>query len=260
MRPGRQTESGFTLIELLVVISIIAILAAILFPIFAQAREKARQAACLSNLKQIGAATMLYLQDYDETFPGGKLPIPFGWNLFVPGPTGTWENMTIKRFGNVALTSVAARLQPYAKNAEVFLDPNDPRGERFANYFAEKWDPQITRASYAWPNGLSLGWSRPGFPKGTLNDPGVPLRLAEITRPALLQMAEDAGYYHARNEPGEARKNICYADGHAKFSRAVDAWVKPEQQPWVWNLYNPRQPVNVEQPCSPTCAEQSLRD
>src|ERR671937_730178 len=57
---------GFTLIELLVVIAIIAILAAILFPVFAQARDKARSAACLSNLQQIGKALMMYAQDYDE--------------------------------------------------------------------------------------------------------------------------------------------------------------------------------------------------
>jgi prepilin-type N-terminal cleavage/methylation domain-containing protein/prepilin-type processing-associated H-X9-DG protein len=64
-----RRSGGFTLIELLVVIAIIAILAAILFPVFAQAREKARQTSCLSNNKQIGLATMMYIQDYDETFP-----------------------------------------------------------------------------------------------------------------------------------------------------------------------------------------------
>src|SRR5450756_518385 len=62
-------HDGFTLIELLVVIAIIAILAAILFPVFAQAREKARQITCVSNEKQIGLATLMYIQDYDETFP-----------------------------------------------------------------------------------------------------------------------------------------------------------------------------------------------
>src|SRR5687767_13625589 len=64
-----RKPTGFTLIELLVVIAIIAILAAILFPVFAQARAKARQASCLSNLKQLGTAVMLYTQDYEESYP-----------------------------------------------------------------------------------------------------------------------------------------------------------------------------------------------
>jgi prepilin-type N-terminal cleavage/methylation domain-containing protein/prepilin-type processing-associated H-X9-DG protein len=75
-------RQGFTLIELLVVIAIIAILAAILFPVFAQAREKARAITCMSNLKQIGLGTMQYTQDYDETFPidwGGGPP----WNVAI---------------------------------------------------------------------------------------------------------------------------------------------------------------------------------
>lgn len=69
MNNSKPYRTGFTLIELLVVIAIIAILAAILFPVFATAREKARQASCLSNLRQLGIATMMYTQDYDETFP-----------------------------------------------------------------------------------------------------------------------------------------------------------------------------------------------
>ncbi|WP_395141887.1 type II secretion system protein [Armatimonas sp.] len=67
--PKRHVQKGFTLIELLVVIAIIAILAAILFPVFAQARDKARATACLSNTKQLSLGVMMYAQDYDETLP-----------------------------------------------------------------------------------------------------------------------------------------------------------------------------------------------
>ena len=69
VRTRRAVKQGFTLIELLVVIAIIAILAAILFPVFAQAREKARQTSCLSNMKQLGISAMMYVQDYDESYP-----------------------------------------------------------------------------------------------------------------------------------------------------------------------------------------------
>src|SRR5262249_14289890 len=71
----RRRHSGFTLIELLVVIAIIAILAAILFPVFARAREQARRSACLSNMKQIGLGLGMYMQDYDQTFPPGGLKV-----------------------------------------------------------------------------------------------------------------------------------------------------------------------------------------
>ena len=68
---ARHPRRGFTLIELLVVIAIIAILAAILFPVFARAREQARRSVCLSNMKQIGLGLGMYMQDYDQTFPPG---------------------------------------------------------------------------------------------------------------------------------------------------------------------------------------------
>src|SRR5213082_1669007 len=107
----RRVRRGFTLIELLVVIAIIAILAAILFPVFAQAREKARQTSCLSNIKQLGLSAMMYVEDYDETYPGG----PGVASLWVPGPQGTWDKMVTKAYGDVAPTNVAGRLLPYVK-------------------------------------------------------------------------------------------------------------------------------------------------
>jgi prepilin-type N-terminal cleavage/methylation domain-containing protein/prepilin-type processing-associated H-X9-DG protein len=96
----RRQAAGFTLIELLVVIAIIAILAAILFPVFAQAREKARQTACLSNMRQMGTATMMYVQDCDETF----FPPTWGHRhwlfLLQPYIKGYPSNFTVPK-GNI---------------------------------------------------------------------------------------------------------------------------------------------------------------
>lgn len=105
--------SGFTLIELLVVIAIIAILAAILFPVFAQAREQARKTQCLSHAKQIGIALTMYRQDWDSRGPFG------GWEA---GPAGQFNTNgpTSKFFEDWQFT-----LQPYVKNAQMFRCPSD---------------------------------------------------------------------------------------------------------------------------------------
>lgn len=90
-------KNGFTLIELLVVIGVIAILAAILFPVFAKAREKARQAACASNLKQIGHALALYAQDYDETLPtNAPSPSKYAEELLRPYIAGRDVSVTFR--------------------------------------------------------------------------------------------------------------------------------------------------------------------
>ena len=100
----RGGKAAFTLIELLVVIAIIAILAAILFPVFAQAREKGRQASCMSNMKQMGLAVMQYAQDYEETNP-----MTCGYQ----GQSNWWD------------ASWVTVVQPYVKNIGVFHCPSD---------------------------------------------------------------------------------------------------------------------------------------
>lgn len=111
-----QSRTGFTLIELLVVIAIIAILAAILFPVFARAREQARKASCLSNLKQIGLAMSMYTSDWD-----GILPI-----------------ITDKPSENPGAPVLNYVLEPYAKNHQIFRCPSD------GSYF------QTEYSSYSW--------------------------------------------------------------------------------------------------------------
>ena len=106
-----RKQSGFTLIELLVVIAIIAILAAILFPVFAKVREKARQTACLSNVKQLGLAFAQYSSDYDEKNPNGI-------NIYAPGGAG-W----------------AGEVYAYVKSTKVFQCPDDNTGtSSFVSY------------------------------------------------------------------------------------------------------------------------------
>jgi prepilin-type N-terminal cleavage/methylation domain-containing protein/prepilin-type processing-associated H-X9-DG protein len=105
--PASARVSAFTLIELLVVIAIIALLAAILFPVFANAREKARETTCTSNMRQIGMAVRMYVQDADETFP------IFHAYMSSPGP------------GQPGHKGVEVELEPYTKAKDLFRCPND---------------------------------------------------------------------------------------------------------------------------------------
>jgi prepilin-type N-terminal cleavage/methylation domain-containing protein/prepilin-type processing-associated H-X9-DG protein len=112
----RSTKShGFTLIELLVVIAIIAILAALLFPVFAQAREQARQTVCISNSRQIGMQVRMYVQDFDET-----MPIYYAYNSLPPA-------------GQPGHKGVELEILPYGKNKDLFKCPDDFGGPALAD-------------------------------------------------------------------------------------------------------------------------------
>jgi prepilin-type N-terminal cleavage/methylation domain-containing protein len=200
---------GFTLIELLVVIAIIAILAAILFPVFAKAREKARQTSCLSNMKQIGLGTMQYIQDYDETYPGGA-GMGFGgaWN------PAWWDEIA-----------------PYLKNTQVFRCPSESNppnagGEIYpvtygCNDAIMEWTTAIKMAAVNSPAsdilyGEKMGNDWPCYPSNTvLGNPSY------ITVQSIPQHLHNGGDTWA------------YCDGHAKWLMANED-VSPVYQ-WAVN-------------------------
>jgi prepilin-type N-terminal cleavage/methylation domain-containing protein/prepilin-type processing-associated H-X9-DG protein len=181
-------KKAFTLIELLVVIAIIAILAAILFPVFAAAREKARQAGCSSNEKQIGLAIAEYTQDYDEMLPGREMG----------NPGQSWR----------------VTIYPYLKNIQVFSCPSNPNNKQLSN-------DGYTARSYAC-NGNDD--NTPGLTPMHANG-GAPI--SQIQYPAQLILFTESvdgwsdipGSYNFNgglfaSHSGDA--NIAFADGHVK--------------------------------------------
>ena len=153
-------RTGFTLIELLVVIAIIAILAAILFPVFARAREKARQASCLSNVKQLTLGFMMYAQDYDEWIRSAYLPND------VHASYNTWF------YG----------ISPYVANKQIFRCPNESfsMGSAYSLYFPGLKSGENLLLSYGM-NYKYLGYSSNRY------------KLAEVKRPSECILIADSG-------------------------------------------------------------------
>ncbi len=207
MRP-RTTRTGFTLIELLVVIAIIAILAAILFPVFARAREKARQASCASNLKQLSLSLMQYAQDYDESFPDSY--------VLGPGPRGYYGGWSITEYAHrlytddtqTVLAGIGRILDPYVKNSQVFRCPSDP--------LVERWIPGRWSTTYYWRHALDAYASQ-------LN----PVTMAVLRQPSEMMMLVEEGWHWGGGTPwcwdgaqkGTLDMNGAYMDGHVKVSK-----------------------------------------
>jgi prepilin-type N-terminal cleavage/methylation domain-containing protein/prepilin-type processing-associated H-X9-DG protein len=202
----RGARAGFTLIELLVVIAIIAILAAILFPVFAQAREAARKTQCLSNLKQIGTGAMMYAQDYDELWCG---------NLTVGGQTFWWQVLPpyIQRssgrtgFGGAANDSAGhVYVCPSAKLEENLTRNSTP-------------DPDRYKLNYI-PVGLVIEFR---FSGGSLGGPS----LAQITKPAGSAWLTDNGNWRTVNgsnaEFGFFYRDVVGGTQSGNMNRAISA-------------------------------------
>jgi len=183
-------RKAFTLIELLVVIAIIAILAAILFPVFAQAREKARQTSCLSNLKQLGMASQMYIQDYDEHFMNewqnynndgctGFWPCQYGTFIGAP-PAGVLGWYTDPQQHPEHGLNWAYDLQPYIKNAQIMTCPSTSPGAH-----GSTWNEATNTdsASYMYNSNVGDGTAYLGSPIGE----------AQIPEPAQLIVLWDSG-------------------------------------------------------------------
>jgi prepilin-type N-terminal cleavage/methylation domain-containing protein len=188
---GRRPD-GFTLIELLVVIAIIAILAAILFPVFAQARESARKTACVSNVKQLGLAVMMYTQDYDEMYPCNSWDGAF---------MGTSDNDI--RQDRPRMTLWMWRIMPYQKNKQILVCPSDPaRGKH-------DWRGYSTDPDACWgvPTPISYAHNQHLFGYGGMERQGpcgeyptpdwalgyTPMSVAAVPSPAQTYMIGDGG-------------------------------------------------------------------
>lgn len=202
-------KKAFTLIELLVVIAIIAILAAILFPVFGRARENARRSSCQSNMKQIGLGIMQYTQDYDEKYPKAQQYDLGGLNR---GPD--WRQM----------------VQPYLKSTQVFQCPSNPDKDR-VSAVAKGGFPAIN-VSYAAPQGrwwwdyagaMQLPWGQPTS-LASITIPDNMISVMETTYVGIEGASE--GQFMVDRDGGEfdnamfaghlGRFNALFADGHVK--------------------------------------------
>ncbi len=220
-----QRKRGFTLIELLVVIAIIAILAAILFPVFQKVRENARRTACLSNLKQIGLGVVQYNQDFDEKMPNGTSPY---------GTAAGW----------------AVQVYPYMKSVAVFQCPDDSGVDKKASSYA-------LNANYAinpYPNPAGGQGSANGHALSEFSAPASTVMLFEVANSKYYDITNNTGVYangyNADNEynggspsglgeggdydpnggNGEAMAGATPGDGYLKYATGYMRYSAPDGQ------------------------------
>ena len=250
MQRSERRRKGFTLIELLVVIAIISILAAILFPVFARARENARRASCLSNLKQMGLGVMMYTQDYDEKYPTAYITTsqtpPDGYK-WTSSSMWFWQQM----------------IYPYTKSDQVYFCPSSkmfgPAGNAGTPYvgnYGANWLMLLTP-----PNSMSLSTVNSAASTYMLMDLGN-----YVMGPSNVVSPQGATYYlpgtgkYVTPKPSPAAVigtdymddftsgrhfdgvNIAFADGHAKWLKSTTVLAEARKYAASKNAWDPQNP------------------
>ena len=210
--PRKQTHhAGFTLIELLVVIAIIAILAAILFPVFQRVRENARRTACLSNMKQLGLGVVQYTQDYDERMPSATDGNSGNATL------GGWMYYTGFSTPNVRFDPTQGSVYSFTKSTGVYVCPDDSAAQTSHDSYALS---SCVASGLAKPNGGTTPYVRPGKGLSSFDNTAGMLLFCEeasgsgnaSTNDAYLSFAVD--HVSLRHSGGS---NMAFIDGHAKY-------------------------------------------
>lgn len=210
-----STLQGFTLIELLVVIAIIAVLAAILFPVFSRARENARRASCMSNLRQLGLGFAQYTGDYDERLPNtvdgeGGVALLGAWTFYSAFPATS-----------SAFQPAKGGLYPYVKSEQIYVCPSDSAGQNTGQSYAGNscaFAKEISQ-TVGGPGGLRAGKSLAAFDDSSrwmlLSEEGAPDDSSRGTDDAY-QSLNAGNTFAARHFDGG---NVAFLDGHVKWFR-----------------------------------------
>ena len=207
-------SKAFTLIELLTVISLIAILAAILFPVFGQAREKARQSTCASNLRQSGIAISLYAQDNDDRYPIASDSIDRYIYLWTPS---TEEEPRVRQLQKT-MPILRDILNPYIKEKNIWRCPSDTGGTApYKNELGLNLDIQLKPTSFdqfgtSYAYRVKLGMQDAAYPATCIVGSPPDQEDRGVSSSAVL--TDITGYWHGDKSNLERKTNILFADGH----------------------------------------------